>query len=189
MTPTPIRRLGAPHLVALLDHHERLAKAAGRGFDRCAARTRLAADLACSARRRSWIALWGAWIGGTIVGHVEVMSRADDDAPHRADLRWRLEHGIDRPVVARDLVRAAVAWAVAHPDLEWLDLRVTDDDRDRLGAAREAGFSVVGRVPDRFRIDGRPVGDVMLTRRVEAWRTHGVAAGPRPSRPTGPPRG
>jgi hypothetical protein len=181
--------LGAPHLVALLEHHERLARTSDRDFDRCAARTRLAGELACSARRRSWIALWGAWIGGTIVGHIEVTSRADDDAPHRADLRWQLEHGIDRPTVARDLVAAAVAWSVAHPDLEWLDLRLRDDDGDGLAAARDAGFAVVGRVPDRFRIDGRSVGDILFARRVEAWRSHGVAGGSRPVQRRGRPGG
>lgn len=170
MTPVVIRRLGAPHLVALLDHLERLPRLSGSMVDRRQMRTRYGECLACTARTRCWVSMWAAWTGTSIVGHVEVQSEADADAPHRAHLAWWIEPDADQRAVGHQLVAAAVAWSIAHPDLEWLDAEVTDDDSDRLSVVRANGFTLVGRVPDRFRVAGRSVGDVLVARRVAAWR-------------------
>lgn len=170
MTPVVIRRLGAPHLVALLDHLERLAPRSGAVVDRRQMRTRYGECLASTSRTRCWAVLWGAWTGASIVGHAEVRSEVDGDAPHRGQLDWWVEPDVEGRAVGQQLVEAAVAWSIAHPDLEWLDADVTDDDPDRLAVVRTNGFTIVGRVPDRFRIGGRSVGDVLVARRVAAWR-------------------
>ncbi len=170
MTPVVIRRLGAPQLVALLDHLECLAPRSGAAVDRRQLRARYGECLASTSRTSSWAVLWGAWSGTSIVGHAEVGSEADGDAPHRGHLDWWVEPQVDRRAVGGQLVAAAVAWSIAHPDLEWLDAEVTDDDSDRLSVVQANGFTIVGRVPDRFRIGGRSVGDVLVARRVAAWR-------------------
>jgi len=133
-------------------------------------RTRYGEILASTSRTRSWAVLWGAWTGASVVGHVEVRSEAEADAPHRGRLDWWVEPDVEGRSVGQQLVAAAVAWSIAHPDLEWLDAGVTDDDAERLSVVRANGFTIVGRVPDRFRIGGRSVGDVLVARRVAAWR-------------------
>jgi hypothetical protein len=175
VTTVAIRRLGAPHLVALLDHLGRLPSRTGTGFDRPLMRARYGECLASSTRTRCWAVLWGAWSGTSIVGHAEVRSEADEEAPHRGRLSWWLEPGADTRTVGHQLVAAAVAWAIAHPDLEWLDAKVRDDEPDRLSAVRANDFTIVGRVPDRFRIGGQSVGDVLVARKVAAWRGRTVA--------------
>ncbi|MBT6443583.1 MAG: GNAT family N-acetyltransferase, partial [Acidimicrobiaceae bacterium] len=50
-----------------------------------------------------------------------------------------------------------------RPNIDWLDLGVFDDNNAAQALYLKHGFEVVGRTPDRFRVDGQALDDIAMT--------------------------
>ena len=64
------------------------------------------------------------------------------------------------------LVQEAVAWARAQPGLDWIDLGVFSHNTAAIHVYQGAGFAEIGRVEDRFRIQGGSVDEVLMAIKV-----------------------
>lgn len=57
-------------------------------------------------------------------------------------------------------------WVQSEPTIEWIDLGVFSDNPGAQAFYARAGFLVLGRTPDRFRVDGQSIDETWMTRRV-----------------------
>ena len=61
------------------------------------------------------------------------------------------------------LVDAAIEWAKHEPGIAWIDLEVFSDNPAAQALYMRHGFLVLGRTPDRFRVDGHSLEDISIT--------------------------
>ena len=88
-----------------------------------------------------------------------------------ADLhRVNLGIGILRPHRRRGLGRRLMAsifdWCRKQPSVAWLDLGVFSDNEPAIALYEHLGFTTIGRVTDRWRVDGRRIDEIRMTCRV-----------------------
>jgi len=160
------------HLARQLDDDSRLPEPVSprgrfRSFDRDAARARRLAGWALATSEASWARGWAAWDGSEIVGHAELHASDLPTAAHRGTLGLAVEARARRRGVATALMNAVVAWARAEDAVSWIDLGVFANNPVALALYQRLGFTEIGRVPDRFRVDGFVVTDIEMTLRVD----------------------
>ena len=61
------------------------------------------------------------------------------------------------------LLHAAIDWAKHQPSIAWIDLGVFSDNPGAQALYTRHGFEVLGRMPDRFRVDGESLEDISMT--------------------------
>ena len=61
------------------------------------------------------------------------------------------------------LLSSAIAWARAEPIIDWIDLGVFSDNHHAQALYLGHGFRILGRTPDRFRVDGQSLDDISMT--------------------------
>ena len=61
------------------------------------------------------------------------------------------------------LIHAAIAWARSPPTIAWIDLGVFSDNPGAQALYVRHAFQIVGRTPDRFRVDGQSLDDTSMT--------------------------
>ncbi len=186
-----IERLRPPRIEAMLDHEERYDAQSGTRGDlphgpREAGETRPRADrrdaLRSGLRRavgapdwgRTWVAVDGA---GAVRGHASLRWVPPSGAPHRAWCSLGLERRWRGRGEGRRLLRAAIAWAESRTELAWIDLGVFAENAPAIALYASEGFVEVGRVPDRFRVGGRSIEDVLMARPVAGGAADGTADG------------
>ncbi|MHB8868055.1 MAG: GNAT family N-acetyltransferase [Thermoleophilia bacterium] len=105
-------------------------------------------------------AVFGAFVGGELVGFVGVAPSDRPKTSHRGDI-WGLyvEPAHRRSGVGRSLVEHAVVFARSLGDVAELDLTVTDGAPHAAALYRSLGFEEWGHRPDSIRVDGVPVGE------------------------------
>jgi len=110
-----------------------------------------------------WVRTWPLWEGDQMVGHLDLIGGGLPSGMHRCRLGMGLERCARGQGWGGKLLDLAVAWAQAESSLFWLDLGVFSHNTPakRLYASR--GFSVVGGVEDRFRVDGVQIEDIQMT--------------------------
>ena len=113
--------------------------------------------------RRAWIVRDA---GGAVAGHVDLRAHPEELSSHRCLLGLGVHRDHRRRGLARRLLAHAEAWAAAQPGLAWIDLQVLSSNEPAVALYRAAGWQMTGGVPDRYRIDGRPVGEVAFVRRL-----------------------
>ena len=64
---------------------------------------------------------------------------------------------------ATNLLTSALAWAQREPGTDWIDLNVFAVNPGAQRLYRHFGFQLIGRTPDRFRVDGAPLEDIAMT--------------------------
>lgn len=113
-----------------------------------------------------WRRAWGLCEGERVVGSVHLSGGALLTARHRCDCGV----GIERPFRGRGwgrrLMEVAIDWARREPTLAWIDLGVFEGNDAALALYLSLGFERCGYTPDRFRVDGRSIGDISMSLRV-----------------------
>ncbi len=181
--PPAIRPLAATErdLAAFLAHAERHRASNGRAdtglvsptppgapFDRAASGARAVAAWRAPVGRPGWQRVWALWDGPAIVGDVDLHARGEPSTGHRAILTIGIEAPFRGQGFGTALATAALAWAAATPSLAWVDLYHFADNAAAAALYRKLGFVEVGRVDDMFRVAGRSMADVMMTKRLRA---------------------
>ncbi len=98
-----------------------------------------------------------------IVGHVDLKGDGLRAGLHRCELGI----GIERPFRGRGLgerlMEAAIGFARSAESLAWIDLRVFAHNTTGRALYKNLGFTQVGILTDRFRIQGTQIDDVFMT--------------------------
>ncbi len=66
-------------------------------------------------------------------------------------------------------MEAAIDWVRSQPSIIWIDLSVFSDNSGAQHLYARHGFQVLGRTPDRYRVDGQSLDDT--------WMALSVASG------------
>ena len=102
-----------------------------------------------------------------IIGHVDLKGERLWAGLHRCELGI----GIERPYrgrgLGRRLMETAIEFAREQDTLSWIDLRVFSPNATAKALYQGLGFSEVGVLIDRFRIEGERIDDVIMTLNVE----------------------
>jgi GNAT superfamily N-acetyltransferase len=98
---------------------------------------------------------------GWIVGHADLTGGSLESELHRCRLGIGLREGHRRRGVGEALLSTAIEWA-RDAGLAWMDLGVFEPNPPAQALYRKLGFVEVGRTPDRFRIDGTSITDVLM---------------------------
>ena len=100
--------------------------------------------------------------GTGIVGHVNLLGDRLPTALHRCELGIGIERDYRGRGLGRRLMNQALDFARNSPSLHWVDLKVFAHNTRAIDLYTRLGFVEVGRVPDRFRIEGLAVDDVIM---------------------------
>ena len=112
--------------------------------------------------RRPWIALTD---DGQIAGHVDLRARTEKVSAHRALLGMGVHRDHRRQGLGCRLVEVAYAWAKTQA-IAWIDLDVLSVNRPAIALYQRCDFTLVGEMPDMFRIDGESLGHTLMTRQI-----------------------
>jgi len=110
-----------------------------------------------------WRRTWGAFDRTLCVGEVSLTGSGLRTGLHRADVGLGVRRTHRGRGVGRSLMTAAIDWARAQPEIDWLDLGVFVGNEPAERLYRALGFHDRGVTPDRFRIDGRRIDDRSMT--------------------------
>jgi RimJ/RimL family protein N-acetyltransferase len=114
-----------------------------------------------------WRRVWAAYDeAGAPVGHVDLRAHGEPSTAHRCLLGLGVHRAHRRRGLGHALVQHAVAWATREPTLDWVDLSFLGGNAAAERLYLRAGFLRVATVPDKFRIDGESVDDVLMTLRL-----------------------
>jgi ribosomal protein S18 acetylase RimI-like enzyme len=103
--------------------------------------------------QQGWRRVWLAQDARGIMGHIDLRSRPEPAASHRALLGMGVHRDARRTGVGMRLLDAAIHWA-EQQGLEWLDLEVLSANAPAVALYRKRGFVRTGEIPDLFRING-----------------------------------
>lgn len=118
-----------------------------------------------------WQRCWGALThDDEIVGHVDLKGGGLSTERHRCELGIGIERCHRGGGLGRRLMQQAIDFARGVESLVWIDLRVFAHNEAGKALYRDLGFSEVGRVVDRFRIEEQAIDDVIMTLRVGPFR-------------------
>jgi len=174
-----IRQLAADDMDAFMVHVERQAAENGRGNtvrfslrepgkarDMDRVKTSIEAGLRRSVGEPGWFRVWISDEGGEILAHVGVRAPGEPLSAHRAFVDVGVLEPHRRRGIATSLYQAAIDWARAQGQLDWLDAEIFGHNEPALNLHRHLGFVETARVVDMFRLEGRKVDDVRLSLRL-----------------------
>ncbi|MEZ5558219.1 MAG: GNAT family protein [Pseudomonadales bacterium] len=171
MTPT-VRPLVASDLAQFRAHFDRHRAESGRGDqhfmpfapdDPAGPRGLDVESLGRSLRDPGWQRWFVAVTGDRIVGHVNLKGDSLRTGLHRCELGIGIERACRGGGLGRRLMQVAIDFARAEPSIAWIDLRVFGHNASARGLYQSLGFTEVGKLTDRFRIDGEQIDDVIMT--------------------------
>lgn len=115
-----------------------------------------------------WFRLWLARerSSGRVVGHVDLSGGRLRTELHRCELGMGIERAHRGVGLGPALLDTAIAWARGVDTLAWIELGVFTANPRARRLYERAGFTVIGGVPDRFRVDGAVIDDVRMALRV-----------------------
>jgi ribosomal protein S18 acetylase RimI-like enzyme len=99
---------------------------------------------------------------GRMIGHTDLHGGAIAAEMHRCRLGIGILAAHHRRGLGDALMKATIDWARAA-GLAWMDLGVFGGNEPALALYRKLGFVEVGRVPDRFVVDGVSLTDIVMT--------------------------
>ena len=82
---------------------------------------------------------------------------------HRADMGMGIIRSHRRQRGGTVLLEAGTEWARQQPSIDWIDLGVFTDNPGAHALYARHGFQILGRPPDRFRVDGQSLDDISMT--------------------------
>lgn len=128
-----------------------------------------AGKLALPLSETGWLRLWVAdHERDGIVGHMDLKGSQLAVGCHRCLLGIAIERPYRRGGLGRRLLQAAIDFVRREPSLEWIDLSVFSHNTPAIQLYRSLGFEEIGRVPDKFRISGESISDVLMALHVGA---------------------
>ncbi|QJE03256.1 N-acetyltransferase [Massilia forsythiae] len=101
--------------------------------------------------RRLWLALGPT---GSIAGHIDLRSRPEMAAAHRAMLGMGVHRLYRRRGLGTRLLATAADWAGRDAGLAWIDLEVLAHNRPAVELYARNGFTTLACIADMLRIDG-----------------------------------
>lgn len=122
-------------------------------------------NLMLGIEHKGWHRCWVALDTETdeFVGHVDLKGSQLKTAMHRCDLGMGLEQAYRGCGLGSRLIDAAIAFAMGHPLLHWIDLDTFADNAPARALYKKKGFTEVGVRKDRFRINGVSTGHPSMT--------------------------
>ena len=112
-----------------------------------------------------WLVVLGLWYEGRVVGHVDLKGGAISAERHRCTLGIGIEREHQGKGFGQALMEGAIAWA-REAGLAWVDLGVFEGNDRAIALYRKLGFVELGRIPDRYRVDGHSLTDVLMAMRL-----------------------
>lgn len=121
----------------------------------------------------AWRRAWGLFDQGHLVGHLYLAGGTLRSELHRVGM------GMGMGVVPSHrrqggdsvLLQTAISWARRQPGIARIDLGVFSDNPGAQALYERLGFQVLGRTPDRFRVDGRSLDDTWMALSVSHTET------------------
>ena len=110
-----------------------------------------------------WRRAWGLFDHAELVGHCHLVGGSMSTELHRVSMGMGILRTHHRQGGGTQLLTAVRDWARNRPNIDWLDLGVFDDNNAAQALYLKHGFEVVGRTPDRFRVDGQALDDIAMT--------------------------
>jgi RimJ/RimL family protein N-acetyltransferase len=138
-------------------------------FDVQAGREREVARWSTEIDDPEWRRVWGLFDREELVGHLYLAGGTLPTELHRVQLGMGVVISHRRMGGGTSLMEAAIGWARSQPNIIWIDLNVFADNPGARTLYARHGFQVLGRTPDRFRVDGQSLDDT--------WMALNVAAG------------
>ena len=127
-----------------------------------------AAALGLALTDPGWQRWWAALDGDEVIGHVNLKGPGLRTILHRCELGIGIERYRRGGGLGRRLMAAALDFARAEPSIDWVDLMVMQTNTTARALYESLGFTHIGTYEDRFRIQGKSIGDVMMTLSVAA---------------------
>jgi RimJ/RimL family protein N-acetyltransferase len=110
-----------------------------------------------------WRRAWGLFESGELVGQLYLAGGTLRSELHRASMGMGIVRSQRRRGGGSLLLRTAIEWARHQPGIDWVDLGVFSDNSGAHALYARHGFEVLGRTPDRFRVDGQSLDDTWMT--------------------------
>ena len=132
-------------------------------FDFEAGRAREVTRWSTEIEQPGWRRAWGLFDEGELVGHLYLAGGALRSELHRADMGMGIIRSHRRRGGGTLLLEAATEWAREQPSIDWIDLGVFSDNPGAQALYERHGFRIVGRTPDRFRVDGQSLDNISMT--------------------------
>jgi RimJ/RimL family protein N-acetyltransferase len=125
--------------------------------------SRFESSLVMPVRKPGWMRAWSVHDPSQrIVCHLDLSGSNIPAEAHRMTLGIGCEAAFRRQGIGAMLMRFAIDFALEN-GIEWIDLFVFGDNAAAIALYKRFGFAESGRRPDRFRLMGRVVDDVMMT--------------------------
>ncbi|MGI9605178.1 MAG: GNAT family N-acetyltransferase [Acidimicrobiales bacterium] len=132
-------------------------------FDPAERRAREVTRWSTAVEATGWRRVLGLFDGDDLVGHLTLVGGELPSETHRVGMGMGILRSHRRRGGGSLLLRAAIEWAGAHAEIEWIDLGVFSDNPGAQALYERHGFEVLGFAPDRYRVDGVSIGDVSMT--------------------------
>lgn len=104
---------------------------------------------------------------GLIIGHVDLKGGKLKTSAHRCVLGMGIETVYRGMGLGSRLLDTAIGFARKHPQLAWIDLSTFSTNTPARSLYKKKGFSEIGVIRDRFRIEGLSIDDVQMNLRVK----------------------
>jgi RimJ/RimL family protein N-acetyltransferase len=111
----------------------------------------------------AWRRAWGLFDQGELVGHLYLAGGMLHAELHRVHMGMGIRRSYRRQGGGTLLLETAIEWARNQPTIEWIDLGVFSDNPGAQALYARHGFQVLGRTPDRFRVDCQSRDDISMT--------------------------
>ena len=139
------------------------AYSASEPFDVEAGRAREVTRWSTETDEVGWRRAWGLFDHDELVGYLHLAGGALCSELHRAEMGMGVARAHRRRGGGSLLIRAAIGWACDQRTIDWIDLGVFSDNPGAQALYGRHGFVVVGRSPDRFRVDGQSLDETSMT--------------------------
>lgn len=110
-----------------------------------------------------WRRGWGLFDQEALVGHVHAVGGSISTELHRISMGMGILCSHHRQGGGTLLLQTIITWAQEQPHIDWLDLGVFADNEAAQALYLKHGFQILGRTPDRFRVDGQTLDDIAMT--------------------------
>jgi RimJ/RimL family protein N-acetyltransferase len=132
-------------------------------FDAVAAHDREVARWSTDLADVGWRRAWGLFDGDRLVGSLYLAGGTLRSESHRVNMGMSVLSSHRRVGGGSLLLSSAIAWAGSEPIIDWIDLGVFSDNPGAQALYLRHGFRILGRTPDRFRVDCQSLDDISMT--------------------------
>ena len=111
----------------------------------------------------AWRRSWGLFDWGDLVGHLSLIGGRLGSELHRVQLGMGISRSHHRRGGGSLLLRTAIAWAHHQAIIDWIDLSSFSDNPAAQALYGRHDFQILGRTPDRFRVNGQVLEEISMT--------------------------